>query len=375
MNVRFFPQGMLAFLTATTLAAASAAAETPSTADMAVLADLGLVESAQPVRDLPGWAAPKKAVVWIDGPERLAWFQAAAPGVELVGAASPQEAARHATGAQAVVGFCDVGLVEAANDLKWLQLPSAGLNVCGRIPKLRAPGVVVTNMQRVFGPPIGEHVIALMLALTRGLDGYIAAQRDSRWATDAVPAARMWEVRGKTMLVVGLGGIGTATAEMAHSLGMRVIATRNSSRDKPDFVDYVGLADELPNLIGQADVVVNATPLTPQTRGLFDAAMFARMKKTAYFINIGRGQSVVQADLVAALNGGVIAGAGLDVTDPEPLPNDDPLWSAANIIITPHVSSYSDLRTDRVWLLMRENLRRYVAGDKLLNVVDLERGY
>jgi phosphoglycerate dehydrogenase-like enzyme len=230
-------------------------------------------------------------------------------------------------------------------------------------------------MQRVFGPPIGEHVIALMLALTRGLDGYIAAQREGRWDDEAVPGSRLWEVNGKTMLVVGLGGIGTSTAQMAHSLGMRVIATRNSSRDKPDFVEYVGLSDELPTLIGQADVVVNATPLTPQTRGLFNAALFAKMKTSAYFINIGRGQSVVQADLVAALNGGVIAGAGLDVTDPEPLPKDNPLWRAANVIITPHVSSYSDNRTERVWLLMRENLRRYAAGEKLLNVVDLKRGY
>ncbi|MDX2221842.1 MAG: D-2-hydroxyacid dehydrogenase [Rhodospirillaceae bacterium] len=375
MNSRC-PRVIVAFIAAAIAGVPAASrADTALSPDMAELSGLGLVEHPRAARDIPGWKKPTKAVVWTDSPERLAWFQAAVPGVTLVAAATPEDAMAHAAGAQALVGFCDVALVDAAKDLHWLQLPSAGLNSCGRIPKLQEPDAVVTNMQRVFGPPIGEHVIALMLALTRGLDGYVAAQRDRRWDDEAVPGSRLWEVNGKTMLVVGLGGIGTSTAQMAHSLGMRIIATRNSSRDKPDFVDYVGLSDELPDLISQADVVVNATPLTPQTRGLFNAALFAKMKKSAYFINIGRGQSVVQADLVAALNGGVIAGAGLDVTDPEPLPKDNPLWTAANVIITPHVSSYSDMRTDRVWLLMRENLRRYAAGDRLLNVVDLKRGY
>ncbi|MEQ9449861.1 MAG: NAD(P)-dependent oxidoreductase, partial [Rhodospirillaceae bacterium] len=151
--------------------------------------------------------------------------------------------------------------------------------------------------------------------------------------------------------------------------------TRNSSRDGPAFVDYVGLASELPELIGEADVVVNATPLTPATTGLFDAAMFERMKTSAFFINIGRGASVVTDDLVTALERGHIAGAGLDVTDPEPLPNGHPLWSAPNVIITPHIAGVSQLKLDRVWEVMRENLRRYVAGEKMLSVVDPTLGY
>ena len=137
----------------------------------------------------------------------------------------------------------------------------------------------------------------------------------------------------------------------------------------------MGLADELPKLIGQADIVVNVTPLTPETTGLFNAAMFARMKPTAYFINVGRGKSVVTDDLLAALKTGVIAGAGLDVVDPEPLPKDHPLWHAPNVVITPHVAGSSELKLDRAWLAIRENLRRYVAGDKLYSVVDVRRGY
>ncbi len=164
-------------------------------------------------------------------------------------------------------------------------------------------------------------------------------------------------------------------ARRAHALGMTVIATRNSSRDKPDFVSYVGLSDELPTLIGRADVVVAALPLVPATTNLFDAKLFGLMKKSAYFINVGRGGSVVTDDLVAALNNGTIAGAGLDVTEPEPLPKEHALWKAKNIIITPHMSARSDLGQSSRGLLLVEMVRRFVAGDKLLSVVDIKKGY
>jgi phosphoglycerate dehydrogenase-like enzyme len=185
----------------------------------------------------------------------------------------------------------------------------------------------------------------------------------------------MWEVQDRTMLVVGLGGIGTEIARRASSLGMKVIATRNSSRQGPAFVSYVGLADELQELAAQADVVVNATPLTPKTTGLFNEVFFTRMKKGAYFINVGRGKSVVTDDLVEALESGHLGGAALDVVNPEPLPPGHPLWTTPNVIITPHISAGSDAQMNRFWLLVRENLRRYVNGEKMLNVVDLKRGY
>jgi phosphoglycerate dehydrogenase-like enzyme len=156
---------------------------------------------------------------------------------------------------------------------------------------------------------------------------------------------------------------------------MTVKGIRNSSRKGPDYVEYVGLPDELPKLAAEADVVVNITPLTKSTTGLFDKAFFSNMKPTAYFINIGRGKSVITKDLLAALKNGEIAGAGVDVTDPEPLPADHPLWKAPNIIITPHNSAPSDQMLERFWILVRENLRRYVVGEKMLNVVNLKRGY
>ena len=178
------------------------------------------------------------------------------------------------------------------------------------------------------------------------------------------------ELEGRTALVVGLGGIGTQTAKRAHGLGMRVIATRNSRREGPEYVAYVGLADETLELARQADVVINTAPLTDATRGMFDAEIFSAMKPTAFFISIGRGASTVTEDLIAALEKGDIAGAGLDVTDPEPLPPEHPLWTAPRVIISPHTGGRSDQSRERLFRLVAENLRRYATGDALLSVVD-----
>jgi phosphoglycerate dehydrogenase-like enzyme len=236
--------------------------------------------------------------------------------------------------------------------------------------------VLLTNAQRIYGPEIAEHVIAMMLAFSRGLNVFMHEQSKAIWNPDAIgEESRLWELSDKTILVVGLGGIGTEVARRAHALGMTVTATRASSREGPDFVSYVGLSGELLELAAKADVVVNSLPLTPQTTDLFNTAFFSAMKPTAYFINVGRGKSVVTDDLLTALLEGRIAGAGLDVTEPEPLPSDHPLWHQPNVIITPHISAGSDLRSERLWIVMRENLRRYVAGERMLSVVDIDRGY
>jgi phosphoglycerate dehydrogenase-like enzyme len=314
-------------------------------------------------------------VILTDGPQRLEWLKAAAPGVELIGVARPIDGALDAVGADALVGVCNTLAVNAARNLKWVHVPSAGVNECLTISKLAQGDVLITNMQRVYGPPIAEHVIAMTFYLARNFNRYTDMQRAAKWDQTAIAQDQHMELQGRTMLVIGLGGIGTSIAQRAHALGMKVIATRNSSRAGPDYVEYVGLADETATLAARADVVVNTAPLTPETKGMFDAAFFARMKPSAYFINIGRGSQVNQADLVAALENKVIAGAGLDVADPEPLPKDHPLWKAPNIFITPHVSSFSAERMERFWIVMRENLRRYVAGDKIYSVVDVKRGY
>jgi len=163
-------------------------------------------------------------------------------------------------------------------------------------------------------------------------------------------------------------------ARLGAALGMRVSGTRNSSRSGPDFVEYVGLSHELLALAAEADVVVNALPLTADTKDLFDAEFFTAVKPGAMFVNVGRGQTVVTSELIKALESGRIAAAGLDVTEPEPLPSDSPLWQRDDVIITPHVAGFGGER-ERHQILLLENLRRYVEGEPLLNVVDPAKGY
>lgn len=343
-----------------------------------LIAEEGLKESDQPARVMmKGWQ-PKKIVVLVDAePGRIVPLQDVAPGVKVVAVRSIAEAVAQVGDADGLVNSCDPQVIAAARKLRWLQLMSAGVDYC--LPYLKGRSdIVLTNFQRVHSDVLSDHVMAMMLSLARGLDLYARQNAAGEMASSRVPPERMWQLRGRTLLVVGLGGIGTDVAAKAHAFGMHVIATRNSRRAAPDFVDYVGLADELPDLIGKADVVVMTAPLTKETTHLFDEAMFGRMKKGAMFINVTRGGAVVQKDLIAALESGQLGSAGLDVTTPEPLPGNDPLFAAPNILLTPHVAgraSASGAGREEGWRVVRENIRRYVAGDKLYNLVDIARGY
>ena len=335
----------------------------------------GLEESKAPVRERAGWAPPRKVLVWNRTPQLLSTLQSAAPGVDLIPAANQAEAVRLAAEADAVIGFCSEEVLAAGPRIRWVQVFWAGVEDCVSVPALRERAVLLTNMQRVAGPVMAEHVVAMMLAFARGLQFFIPERAAGRWTDEPPSSVRMVTIEGKNVLVVGLGGIGTEVARRAHALGMRVTATRASGREGPEFVSYVGLPDELHKLAADADFIVNTTPLTPQTAGIFNAKFFAAAKPGAYFFNVGRGGSVVEADLVAALESGRIAGAGLDVTDPEPLPATSALWKMQNVIITPHVSSDSELGLDARVALIRENLRRYVTGERMLSEVDLGKGY
>lgn len=356
-----------------------AAALEPANDGERLMAEFGLREAAEPVSKLPGWRVPKKIVVDSGVPELLDALRTAAPGVELVGANTPAAVAAAAPGADAVIGraafICDERVLAVGKNLRWLQTDYAGVDICATHARtIQQRQILVTNMRAIAAPVIAEHVIAFTLALSRGLYAWIPQREQHRWGGDS-SRFPMVVIAGKTMLVVGLGGIGSEVAKRAHALGMRVIATRATRQDRPDYVEYVGTSDELKTLISQADVVVNAMPLTAETKGVFNAAMFARMKRSAYFINVGRGMSVVTADLTEALQKKMIAGAGLDVVEPEPLPKNHPLWQQPNLILTPHVSGNSDLGAQAEVRVLRENLRRYVAGEKMLSVVDVARGY
>jgi len=341
-----------------------------------LIEELGIRESDTPARDLQGWAPPKKVLLRLDKEERLAGFQAVAPGVEIVPVSSPAEAAEQAMDAQVLIGFCNEEILSVAPRLRWVQVYSSGVEHCLANPGMKTGNKLLTNGQRIGSPALAEHAIAMMMALVRGLDVYHSNQMNGSWERNAdLGSGEFMELAGRTVLVVGLGGIGTQVAMRAHGLGMRVVATRGSRREGPDYVEYVGLADELLVLAGQADVVINTAPLTDRTRGIFNAEFFAVMKPTAYFVSVGRGASTVTDDLIAALNLGLIAGAGLDVTDPEPLPADHPLWRTPRVIISPHTAGRSDKSRDRLYLLVQENLRRYIAGESMLSVVDIDRGY
>jgi phosphoglycerate dehydrogenase-like enzyme len=355
------------------LAADGSTAGAPAVAPL--IERLGLEESAAPVRERAGWQRPKKVMVLNLAPQLLPALQAAAPGVELLPVGNAAEAVALAKEADAVLGLCTPELLAAGPNIRWIQSYSAGVERCVAIPALRERDVLLTNMRRIAGPVMAEHVMALMLAYARGLHFYVPERMAGRWTREMPPPGRMLTLEGKTVLVVGLGGIGVEVAKRAHALGMRVVATRASGREGPPFVSYVGLPDELGKLAAEADFVVNTAPLTPATTGMFDAKFFAAVKPGAFFVNVGRGGSVVQTELVAALASGRLGGAGLDVTDPEPLPADSPLWKMQNVILTPHVSAQSDLGDEARFAIGVENLRRYVAGERMLSVVDVAKGY
>lgn len=351
---------------------AAAANAAPSIDDL--VRDAGIREGTTAVRDMPRWQGARKVLVSRFAGDEVEALRALMPDTQFVVAASEADAIEQAADVDAILGLCSDRLLAAARRLVWVQIFSSGAERCVNVPAVASGTVMLTNMQKMSAPVIGEHAVAMMLALARGLPTYAKGMQAGNWMRRSEITAAMFPVSGKTMLVVGLGGIGTEAAKRGAALGMRVIATRNSSRDGPPYVEYVGLSDELSELIGRADVIINALPMTEATRGLFDAELFSAAKTGALFINVGRGGTVDSNALTAALRSGQLGGAGLDVTAPEPLPQEHPLWRMSNVIITPHVAARGGER-ERHIVLLKENLRRYAAGKKLLNVVDPARGY
>lgn len=261
-------------------------------------------------------------------------------------------------------------VLDRCPNLRWVHMSSAGVD--RYLPRQLADrGVTLTRGSGAYGVPISEHVLAMMLAFTRGLPQYIRQQTRRQWER----TAPISEISGKTLGVYGMGDIGSDLARKAHALGMRVYGVARREREAPDYVEELWTSDRLDDLLRAADFLAACAPLTDATRGRFGTREFALMKDTAYFFNIGRGAVAVQADLERALTDGEIAGAGLDVTDPEPLPAESVLWDMENVILTPHVSGGSDGTPDRVTEIVLDNVRRFAAGEPLMNVVDPEHGY
>src|SRR5438094_5278907 len=293
------------------------------------------------------------------------------PGIELALSKSDGEFHSEVRDAHVIYGGLSREDVAAAKQLRWIQWGAAGVeNILW--PELVDSPIVLTNMQRIYSPVISESAIGLMLALARGFPQYTIQSREHRWQT--VPG--LVEISGMTLGLVGLGGIGTDTAYRAHyGFNMKVLAVDPKPLPKPSFVAELHSPEWLLKMVPQVDVLVSAAPHTPLSEGMFNEAVFRAMKPTAYFINMSRGKLVDTPALIRALKEGRIAGAGLDVAYKEPLPPDDPLWTAGKLIITSHSSARSEGSTQRAYDLLCENARRYVNGLPLLNVVDKKRGY
>lgn len=266
-----------------------------------------------------------------------------------------------------------------ATRLKWLQTVSAGVD---RVDQraLNERGILLTNSSGIHATNIAEHVLSLMFAFARRLPDHFESQRQSVWNRTGQPAIAgspsVFELAGQTLFVVGMGHIGESLAKKAKGLDMHVVgAVRRADKARSNYADEVILQSELKTRIGEADHVAICMPLTNDTRGMFDATMIAAMKDGSFLYNIGRGAIVDQKALYEQLASGRLGGAGLDVTTPEPLPSDDPLWKLGNVIITPHVSGGSPKLWDRGVALWIENIRRYTNGEPLLNLVDLDAGY
>ncbi len=346
---------------------------------VALIERFELTEDKVPARERANWASPRK-IVTMRGDRWVEFLRAIAPGAEVVGVDSPEAAVAVVPGADVYVGLCTPAIVKAGTSLRWIHLISAGSDACASQPSVADGGILLTSSQGLHSPAVADHALALLLAVSRRLNRYDAEQRRGRfeqpWANAGVVLdSGIPELDGKKLLVVGLGGIGTEIARRGSAFGMRVRGTRNSSRQGPPFVEYVGLPDETKDLVAWADFVVDALPLTAQTRGMFDKTLFAAMRPTAFFINVGRGETVVTDDLVHALESAEMAGAGLDVTDPEPLTPGSPLWAMPNVVLTPHMAAASDQLERRLIVLAMENLRRYAAGERLVSVVEPRRRY
>jgi len=259
-------------------------------------------------------------------------------------------------------------LYPTALDLKWVHALSAGVEDL-IFPEIIFANTLLTNSKGIHGIPISEHVFAMILAFTRGLNVFIRQQPQKEWKRTPVI-----EIYDKTIGIVGLGSIGREIAKKAKGMGMHVVASKQTMTTEL-FIDKLYTPDQLHELLAISDFVVIALPLVAETKELFTIKEFNAMKPSAYFINIARGGVVKQEDLVTALEQGLIKGAGLDVFDQEPLSATSPLWGMQNVIITPHLAALSPNYLDRAIKLFADNLSRFVQNKEMLNVIDKEKGY
>jgi phosphoglycerate dehydrogenase-like enzyme len=291
------------------------------------------------------------------------------PDVHVIVAESDAEVERAIGEAEAAFGAIPPPLLAKASRLRWLQSPQAAPPAGYYHTALIAHPVVVTNMREIYNDHIGAHIMAFVLAFARDFHTYFPQQLRREWKPRRLDNGVV-HLPESTALIVGVGGIGAEAARLAAAFGIRVIATDARRTTPPEGVAEIHPAQALDDLLSRADFVILTVPHTQATEGFMNRARFRRMKPSAFFINIGRGRTTRLDDLVAALNAGEIAGAGLDVFETEPLPSDHPLWTMPNVIITPHTAGFGPYLDDRRYEIILHNCRAFAAGRPLRNVVD-----
>jgi phosphoglycerate dehydrogenase-like enzyme len=277
--------------------------------------------------------------------------------------------------ADAFIGSIKPEHVRAGKKLKWTQTTSAGVERVLHLSggnDLRDSDIVLTNNQIVQGPEIADHAMAMLLAHTRDLPYYIEKRTKENWERRR---ERLLELRGKTAVVIGVGGIGQQIAVRAWAHGMKVIGVDPDDIPFSPFIDRVVKPEQLDDVVPLADVLFMAAPHTPKSHKMVGREQFELMKKGSFFIAVSRGGTYDMGGLVKALDSQRLAAAGVDVTDPEPLPAGHPLWKFNNVIITSHIAGRSDQDRDRMLGTVKENIRRFGNGEPLLNVVDKQKGY
>jgi len=317
----------------------------------------------------------KKIVAVNANPTLVEQLQSASSDVKIV----PVERARmmdEIGDADAYIGEITSAEVRAGKNLKWVAVMSAGVErvlfPADGTSDLRDSNIILTNNKIVQGPEIADHALAMLLMLSRNLYALYKNDQQQIWNPRSFHGI---ELRGKTAVVIGVGGIGTQIALRANAFGMTVIGVDREDKPFLPFVERFVKPDQLDSVLPQADVVFTSVPDTPQSRKMMGASQFALMKKNSYFIAVSRGKIYDMGGLVKALDEKRLAGAGVDVTDPEPLPKDHALWKFENAIITPHIAGRSDRDAERMVGTIQENIRRFVAGKPMINVVDKKKGY
>ncbi len=322
---------------------------------------------------LPLLAQQKKILVTGLAPDAVRELQSASPKAKVV-AVTEVTAAAEIGDADAILGTIKPEWVRAGKNLKWFQTYSAGVEPYLLLsePDLKRSGITVTNCKIIQGPEIADHALAMLLTLTRGLNRIVANRAKEEWDPKTYEAI---ELRGKTAVVIGVGGIGTQIATRAHGFGMKVIGVDPKDIPFMTVLERVVRPDQLDEVLPLADVLFISAPHTAESQGMVGPRQFELLKKNSYFIAVSRGKLYDMPALVKALDSKRLAGAGVDVTDPEPLPKGHPLWKFDNAIITPHVATKSDQVTVRRMEILRENIQRFADGRPLLNVIDKDRGY